>query len=69
MVLKIKLKVIAAEGEHKAANALKDAADILSQSNQAIQLRYLQTLNNIAGEKNSTIGNISKIKIYLYMLS
>lgn len=48
-------KVIAAEGEHKASRALKDAADILSESSSAIQLRYLQTLNNIAGEKNSTI--------------
>jgi erythrocyte band 7 integral membrane protein len=48
-------KVIAAEGEHKASRALKDAADVLSESSSAIQLRYLQTLNNIAGEKNSTI--------------
>ncbi|CAF0704700.1 unnamed protein product [Brachionus calyciflorus] len=48
-------KVIAAEGEHKSSRALKEAADILSQSPSAIQLRYLQTLNNIAAEKNSTI--------------
>jgi erythrocyte band 7 integral membrane protein len=39
------LKVIAAEGEHKASRALKDAADILSESSSAIQLRYLQTVN------------------------
>lgn len=48
-------KVIAAEGEHKASRALKQAADILNESPSAIQLRYLQTLNNIAAEKNSTI--------------
>jgi len=47
--------VIAAEGEHKASRSLKDAADIISQSESAIQLRYLQTLTQIAAEKNSTI--------------
>ena len=34
---------------------MKEAADILSQSPCAMQLRYLQTLNNIATEQNSTI--------------
>jgi erythrocyte band 7 integral membrane protein len=48
-------KVIAAEGEQRAAKALKGAADVISTSSFAIQLRYLQTLNNIAAEKNSTI--------------
>lgn len=48
-------KVIAAEGEQKASRALKDAADVMSHSSAALQLRYLQTLNSIAGEKNSTI--------------
>jgi len=48
-------KVIAAEGESKAARSLKDASDIISQSESAIQLRYLQTLTQIAAEKNSTI--------------
>lgn len=48
-------KVIAAEGEMKAARALKEAADIMSESPASLQLRYLQTLNSIAGEKNSTI--------------
>ncbi|BFZ05924.1 hypothetical protein BsWGS_08963 [Bradybaena similaris] len=48
-------KVIAAEGEQKASRALKEAADILTQSPAAIQLRYLQTLNTISAEKNSTI--------------
>jgi hypothetical protein len=48
-------KVIAAEGEHKASRALRDAADVLSESSSAIQLRYLQCLTSIASEKNSTI--------------
>jgi len=47
--------VIAAEGEQKASRALKEASDVISQSPSALQLRYLQTLNMIAGEKNSTI--------------
>ncbi|CAF2420247.1 unnamed protein product [Rotaria sp. Silwood2] len=48
-------KIIASEGEFKASRALKEAADILSQSPYALQLRYLQTLNGIATEQNSTI--------------
>ncbi|XP_022252859.1 band 7 protein AGAP004871-like isoform X1 [Limulus polyphemus] len=48
-------KVIAAEGEQKASRALKEAADVISQSPAALQLRYLQTLNTISAEKNSTI--------------
>lgn len=48
-------KVIHAEGEHQAAQKLTDAAEILAGQEQAIQLRYLQTLNEIAGEKNSTV--------------
>ncbi|KAJ8300347.1 hypothetical protein KUTeg_021866 [Tegillarca granosa] len=47
--------VVAAEGEQKAARALKEAADVLTESPAAIQLRYLQTLNGIAAERNSTI--------------
>lgn len=47
--------MIAAEGEQKSARALKDAAEIITQSPAALQLRYLQTLNTISGEKNSTI--------------
>jgi len=35
--------------------ALKDAADVITQSPTALQLRYLQTLTTIASEKNSTI--------------
>ncbi|XP_076436461.1 mechanosensory protein 2-like isoform X2 [Babylonia areolata] len=48
-------KVIAAEGEQKASRALKEAAEIITESPAALQLRYLQTLNSISAEKNSTI--------------
>lgn len=55
-------KVIAAEGEHKASKALKEAADIIHKSPIALQLRYLQTLTAIASEKNSTIVFPVRIK-------
>jgi regulator of protease activity HflC (stomatin/prohibitin superfamily) len=48
-------RVIHAEGELQAASKLQEAALILSKQPQAIQLRYLQTLIDIAGEKSSTI--------------
>ena len=48
-------KVIAAEGEHKASRALKQAAEVIVDSPAALQLRYLQTLNSISAENNSTI--------------
>ncbi|XP_074639598.1 band 7 protein AGAP004871-like isoform X1 [Acropora palmata] len=48
-------KVIAAEGEMNASRALKEAAEIISESPSALQLRYLQTLTTISAEKNSTI--------------
>jgi regulator of protease activity HflC (stomatin/prohibitin superfamily) len=48
-------KVINAEGEHQAAQKLLEAAEILGQRPEAMQLRYLSTLNVIAGEKSSTI--------------
>jgi len=47
-------KVISAEGEFQAAQKLTEAAKIMSTSPAAIQLRYLQTLNVIAAENNST---------------
>lgn len=47
--------MIAAEGEMNAARALKEASDVISESPQALQLRYLQTLTTISAEKNSTI--------------
>ena len=49
-------KVIHAEGELQASEKLLQAAKVLSQNPQSIQLRYLQTLTEIAGEKNSTIA-------------
>ncbi|MGO9062691.1 MAG: slipin family protein [Candidatus Binataceae bacterium] len=47
-------KVIAAEGEFQAAQRLADAAQIMSHSPITVQLRYLQTLKEIATERNST---------------
>ncbi len=48
-------KVIHAEGELQASHKLLEASQVLSQQSQALQLRYLQTLTEIAGEKSSTI--------------
>jgi len=47
-------KIIAADGEFQAADKLAQAADIISVNPQALQLRYLQTLREIAVENNST---------------
>ncbi|MDP2209064.1 MAG: slipin family protein [Bacteroidota bacterium] len=48
-------KVIHAEGEFQASQRLSDAAQIISVNPAALQLRFLQTLTEIASEKNSTI--------------
>lgn len=48
-------KVIHAEGEMQASQRLLEAAQTLSRQPEAMQLRYLQTLSNIAGDKSSTI--------------
>merc|ERR1711983_398848 len=48
-------KVLAAEGEHKASRSLRLAAEVITDSPAALQLRYLQTLNGISAENNSTI--------------
>jgi regulator of protease activity HflC (stomatin/prohibitin superfamily) len=48
-------KVIHAEGELQASAKLLEAAQMLAQAPQAMQLRYLQTLTQIAGDKSSTI--------------
>ena len=48
-------KVIHAEGEYQAADKLTKAADVISTNPQALQLRFLGTLSEIATEKNSTI--------------
>jgi regulator of protease activity HflC (stomatin/prohibitin superfamily) len=66
-------KFIHAEGEKAAATTLAEAAQIIQSQPAALQLRYLQTLIEIAGEKNSTIipltldivnalGNVPKLK-------
>jgi len=47
-------KVINAEGEFQAAQKLIDAAALMSTQPMSLQLRYLQTLNQIAAENNST---------------
>jgi len=48
-------KVIHAEGEKQAAQALTEAAQTLAEQPSAIQLRYLQTLTQVAGDKSSTL--------------
>ncbi|MBI4297703.1 MAG: slipin family protein [Chloroflexi bacterium] len=48
-------KIIHAEGEYQAAQTLTNAAEIISSQPAALQLRYLQTLVEIAGEKSNTI--------------
>lgn len=48
-------KIIHAEGERQAATALAEAAEIIQSQPAALQLRYLQSLVEMAGEKNSTI--------------
>ena len=48
-------KIIHAEGELQASQKLYEASNVLSQNPNAMQLRYLQTLTEIAGEKSSTI--------------
>ena len=48
-------KVIHAEGEQQAAEKLRQASDIMAQSPFTLQLRFLQTLSDIATEHNSTI--------------
>ncbi len=47
-------KVIHAEGEFQASQRLADAAEIISKQPAAIQLRFLQTLTEVASERNST---------------
>ena len=48
-------KVINAEGEKQAADMLAEAAKTLSSQKQALQLRYLQTMKEVAGDKTNTI--------------
>ena len=48
-------KVIDAEGEHQAAENFLKAAEILAAAPEALQLRYLTTLQTIAGERSNTV--------------
>lgn len=48
-------KIIAAEGELQASEKLTQAAQVIAQEPSALQLRYLQTMNEISSEKTSTI--------------
>jgi len=48
-------KVIHAEGELQASKKLLEAAEIMSKNPQTLQLRYLQTLNDISSENATTI--------------
>src|SRR4249920_1226742 len=48
-------KIIHAEGERQAATALSAAADVFGKNPVTLQLRYLQTLTEVASEKNSTL--------------
>ncbi|MBI5243642.1 MAG: slipin family protein [Elusimicrobia bacterium] len=48
-------KIIHAEGEQQAAEKLAQASEIMSRSPATLQLRYLQTLTEIAADKNSTV--------------
>lgn len=48
-------KIIHAEGEYQAAQKLVDAAHVMESSSYTLQLRYLQTLTEVAAEKNSTL--------------
>ena len=64
-------KVIHAEGEFQAADKLTKAADIISTNPQALQLRFLGTLSEIATEKNSTIIfplPIDLLKAFVYKM-
>ncbi len=48
-------KIIHAEGEYQASQTLAEAADIVSRNPVTLQLRYLQTLNEIGAEQNTTV--------------
>jgi regulator of protease activity HflC (stomatin/prohibitin superfamily) len=48
-------KIIAAEGEFQAAEKLTNAAEVMGQQRLTLQLRYLQTLVQVAADKNSTL--------------
>jgi regulator of protease activity HflC (stomatin/prohibitin superfamily) len=62
-------KIIHAEGEFQAASKLSEAAEIIGQQPATLQLRYLQTLTEIANEKNSTIVFPLPIELLRHFIS
>ncbi len=62
-------KVIHAEGEFQASQKLRDAAKIISDYPQALQLRFLQTLTEVAAENNSTIIFPLPIDLFKHFMS
>ncbi len=61
-------KVIAADGEYQASEKLAGAAKVLETQPASIQLRYLQTLTEIAVEKNSTILFPLPVELFRYFM-
>jgi len=61
-------KVIHADGEKQAAVALLEAAHMLSQRPEAMQLRYLQTMTQVAGDRGSTIVFPLPMEAFQYLL-
>ena len=62
-------KIIHADGEFQAAKQLAEAASVISKEPVSLQLRYLQTLTEIATEKNSTIIFPLPIDFIMEMMS
>ncbi len=62
-------KVIAAEGEFQASKRLAEAADVMGRNMISVQLRYLQTLVEVAAEKNSTTLFPIPIDLFEHFLS
>ena len=58
-------KVVAAEGEQKSSKALREAADIISQSPAALQLRYLQ-VNSKCFKKKICVILFNSILVFLW---
>ncbi len=61
-------KIIHAEGEFQASAKLREAADVMAPQPVSVQLRYLQTLTEIAAEKNSTIVFPLPVEFFEYFL-
>ncbi len=62
-------KVIHAEGEYQASQKLADAAEVIQHQPAALQLRYLQTLTEIAAENSSTVIFPFPIEMFRGMLT